>query len=160
MTETENKFKHFALIFGIFNFFVFVVSFTIFYTTENFSSACGCELPLWVIIVSLSSLGLFVGLTTYYILSTKINKVKSKSEKNLIKILDIFEENNKKILKFIIENKGSVTQSSLSRALNFDKVKTSRMISELESKGIIRKEKKGMTNKISLSSDLSEIFLK
>lgn len=156
----QNKnLRYVFLIFGILTFFVFIISFTIFYTTENFSSACGCKLPLWVIIVSISSLGLFVGLITYYILNTNFAKEKVRIEKNLIKVLDILDKEDNKILNLLIENKGEINQSSLSKSLSFGKVKMSRVISRMERKGIIRKKKNGMTNKIFLNDDLRDLFL-
>jgi hypothetical protein len=147
------------LVFGVLSFFVFLTSFAVFYTTENFSSACGCQLPIWVIIVSISSLGLFVGLITYYVLSTSFLKEKSKMGKDLVAFLEVLEGDDKAILKSLIENRGETGQSALSDSLGFDKVRTSRIISKMEGKGIIRKERKGMTNRIILSDRLKDLFL-
>jgi len=157
--EKENTFRPLVLLFGIITLFVFAISFSIFYTTENFSSVCGCRLPLWVILVSISSLGLFVGLITYYILSNHFIKEKKKIEKNIMKFLDLLESEDKEILKNLIEKKGEINQSTLSRNLGFNKVKMSRAISKLENKEIIRKEKSGMTNRIILNEKLKRIFV-
>lgn len=157
--EKENKFRPIILLFGIITLFIFAISFSIFYTTENFSSVCGCRLPLWVILVSISSLGLFVGLITYYILSNHFIKEKKKIEKNIMKFLDILESEDKEILKNLIEKKGEINQSTLSRNLGFNKVKMSRAISKLENKDIIRKEKSGMTNRIILNEELKSLFV-
>jgi predicted transcriptional regulator len=154
----NNKLKPIILIFGILTFFIFILSFTVFYTTENFSTTCGCSLPPWVIIVAMSSLGLFVGLITYYILSVNFIKEKKAIEHNLNKFLDILQEEDKKILQEIIRNKGEINQSTLSKKVGLDKVKMSRVISKLEKKKIIRKEKNGMTNKIILDKELIELF--
>jgi len=156
----ENKgIKPLILIFTILTFFIFIISFLVFYTTENFSPTCGCKLPPWVIIIIVSSLGLFVGLATYYIISNNYLKEKKETEKNLIKILDILDEEDKIILKKIIENKGEINQSSLTKSLNLDKVKVSRIISKMEQKSIIKKEKNGMTNKLILEDNLKKLFL-
>jgi len=152
--------KPLTLIFGILTFFVFIVSFSVFYTTENFSTTCGCKLPLWVIIVSMSSLGLFVGSATYYILSTNYLKEKKEIEKDLIKILDILDEEDKIVLKKIIENKGEISQNSLTKSLNLDKVKVSRIISKMEEKNILKKEKSGITNKLYLEESIKKLFFK
>jgi uncharacterized membrane protein len=156
----RKKIKPLILIFGIIAFFVFTVSFAVFYTTENFSAACGCNLPPWVMIVSLSSLGLFVGLITYYILSVNFIKEKKDIEKNVLKVLDLLEKDERKVIKHFIENQGETTQSSISKSLDFDKVKNSRIISKLEAKGIIEKEKQGMTNKLILNQELKNLFIK
>ena len=151
--------KPLILIFGILTFFIFMISFSVFYTTENFSTTCGCSLPPWVIIVSMSSLGLFVGLLTYYIISNNYSKEKKEIEKNLIKFLDILETDDKNILKKIIDNGGEINQSSLSKSLNFDKVKMSRIVSKMEEKNILKKEKNGMTNKLILETKLKKLFI-
>ncbi len=151
--------KPLILIFGILTFFIFAISFTVFYTTENFSSACGCILPPWVMIVSLSSLGLFVGSITYYLISNNYLKEKKEIEKNLIKFLDILDVEDKTILKKIIYNGGEINQSSLSKSLNIDKVKMSRIVSKMEEKNILKKEKNGMTNKLILETNLKKLFI-
>ncbi len=156
----KSKFRPVILIFGIITFFIFIISFAVFYTTENFSSTCGCKLPLWVIIVSLSSLGLFVGLATYYILSNSFIKEKKEIEDNLLKFLDILDENNKKVLMCLIENKGELSQSKLTKILESNKVKISRIVARMEEKGIVKKEKNGMTNKLILNDELKELFVK
>lgn len=151
--------KPIILIFGILTFFIFIVSFSVFYTTENFSTTCGCKLPPWVIIVIISSLGLFVGIATYYILSNNYLKEKKEIKGDLIKILDILDEEDKTILKRIIENNGEINQSYLTKSLNLDKVKVSRIISKMEEKNILKKEKNGMTNKLILEDNLKKLFL-
>jgi len=157
--ENRNKFRPIILIFGIITFFIFVISFTVFYTTENFSSTCGCKLPLWVIIVSISSLGLFVGSATYYILSNSFIREKKEIEANLLKFLDILDENDKKVLMCLIENKGEISQSKLTKILESNKVKISRIVAKMEEKGLIKKEKNGMTNKLILNDELKELFV-
>jgi len=156
----KNKFRPVILIFGILTFFIFIISFTVFYTTENFSSICGCKLPLWVIIVSISSLGLFVGSTTYYIISNSFIKEKKEIEANLIKFLDVLDKDDKRVLMCLIENKGELNQSRLTKILGSNKVKISRTVARMEEKGIIKKEKSGMTNKLTLNKELKELFVR
>ncbi len=150
--------KPLILIFGVLTFFIFMISFTVFYTTERFSTTCGCSLPPWVIIVAMSSLGLFVGLATYYIISNNYFKEKKEIEKNLLKFLDLLKLEDKDILKKIIENGGEINQSSLSKSLNLDKVKISRIVSKMEKKNILKKEKNGMTNRLILKNNLKKLF--
>ncbi len=159
MENEKPTLRPLILIFVIITFFIFVISFTTFYTTENFSSVCGCKLPIWVIIVSISSLGLFVGSLTYYLLSKNYMSEKKRIEKDFLKILNILDENDKKVIEALIEKKGEASQSYLGKALGLNKVKISRIISKMENKGIIKKEKKGMTNKVILNEELKEILL-
>jgi len=156
----NNNLKPIILIFGILTFFIFVVSFSVFYATEHFTASCGCRVPSWVIIVAMASLGLFVGLITYYILSTNYLKKRERIEKDLIKILDLLDNEDNIVLKKIIESGGEINQSSLTRALNLDKVRVSRIVSRMEEKNILKKEKNGMTNKLILDDSLKRLFLK
>ncbi len=151
--------KPLILIFGILTLFIFAISLTVFYTTENFSTTCGCSLPPWVIIVAMSSLGLFVGLATYYVISNNYLKEKQEIEKNLIKVLELLDIEDQKILKKIIDNGGEINQSSLSKSLDIDKVKMSRIVSKMEQKNILKKEKNGMTNKLILEDNLKKLFI-
>lgn len=151
--------KPLILIFGILTFFIFIISFTVFYTTENFSMTCGCSLPPWVIIVSMASLGLFVGISTYYVISNNYLKEKKEIEKNIIKFLDILDVEEGNILKKIIDNGGEINQSSLSKSLDLGKVKMSRIVSKMEEKNILKKEKNGMTNKLILETNLKKLFV-
>jgi uncharacterized membrane protein len=157
--EKNKTLKPIILIFGVITFFVFAVSFTVFYTSQNFSSTCGCKVPIWLIIVFVSSLGLFVGLISYYFIAKSFIKERKEKEKNLLKILDFFNNEEKEILFLIIKNKGKINQNYISKSLEFSKVKVSRIISNLEKKGILQKEKNGMTNNIILNEDLRNIFL-
>jgi len=159
MENEKPTLRPLILIFVIITFFIFVISFTTFYTTENFSSVCGCKLPIWVIIVSISSLGLFVGSLTYYLLSKNYMSEKKRIEKDFLKILNILDENDKKVIEALIEKKGEASQSYLGKALGLNKVKISRIIAKMENKGIIKKEKIGMTNKVILNEELKEILL-
>ncbi|MEM3405843.1 MAG: hypothetical protein QW117_02645 [Candidatus Pacearchaeota archaeon] len=158
--KKENKFRPFLLLLGIITFFIFVISFIVFYTTENFSPVCGCKLPPWLVIVIASSLGLFVGIITYYIISNNFIKEKKEIEKNLIKILDLLDKDEREILNKIIENKGVINQNSLTKLLNLNKVKVSRIISKMINKGIIKKERLGMTNRISLDEEIKDLFIR
>ncbi len=159
MVGAESKFKPVVLIFAVITFFIFLTSFSIFYATENFSVACGCQLPPWVMVVSTASFGMFVGLIIYYIISKNFMKEKIKTEKNIMKILDVLDRNDAGILKELIQNGGTANQSTLASSLNLSKVKISRLVSKMETKGIIKKDKNGMTNKIILNDELRELFL-
>jgi hypothetical protein len=151
--------KPFVFLSGAFTLFIFLISFAIFYTTENFSSICGCQTPLWLIIVSISSLGLFTGILTYHILSNNFIKEKKELKGNLLKILDVLDSEDRAVLKTLIKNNGEMNQSALAKSTGLDKVKMSRVISKMEQNLIIRKERNGMTNKIILSKEISILFL-
>ena len=75
-------------------------------------------------------------------------------------VLKFLNYNENRILKKIIENNGSVLQSEISRLSNMGKVKAHRILKDMEIKGIISIEKYGKTNRINLSDDVRNLFLK
>ena len=146
------------IIFAVITFFIFVISFTAFYTKENFSAVCGCNLPIWVIIIAISSFGLFTGSLVYYLLTIHYLTEKKDIKHHINKLLNILDTDEKKVINFIVNNSGTVYQSQLTKELKLDKVKVSRVITNLEIKGLINKEKKGMTNIIKMDLELIELL--
>jgi hypothetical protein len=133
-------------------------------------------------IISISSIVLIIGLIPffYYIIYTgleknyekkmeilsktiddnkKISEVNDDSKINFTKvILKFLSYNEKIVLNKLIEQKGPVLQSEISRLESMGKVKTHRVIKDLQRKGIIVVEKYGNTNRIILSESLSRIL--
>jgi predicted transcriptional regulator len=89
--------------------------------------------------------------------SPKEEKIKLTNNKNILKLLN---PNEKKVVEKIIENKGDVLQSEISRMESMTKLKTHRAVKELERKGIIKLEQHGKTNKIILSEDIKDLIHK
>jgi len=89
-----------------------------------------------------------------------ISKTKSKeiTEKNVI--LKFLNESEKKVLEKLIENRGTVLQSEISRMEGMTTLKTHRCVKDLERKGIIKTETHGKTNRIILTKDIKDILLK
>jgi uncharacterized membrane protein len=67
------------------------------------------------------------------------------------------QSDEKEIIKMLVENKGEILQSKISRSLG--KVKAFRIIENLVKRGIITKEPYGKTNKIKLNEKFRSIFL-
>ena len=145
-----------ALIIG----FIFIVSIAVYFIKDHYGLSCNCKVSLPLIIVILTSLGVFVGILTYYFLSKSFFKEKKIILGNVEKTLNFLDQEEKFILSSIIENKGEIAQNTLSSKTNIDAVKLHRRLIGLESKGIVRKVKNGMTNKIILSDDFVELFIK
>ena len=91
-------------------------------------------------------------------------KIKSSAKDKDIKlngnILKLLNLNEKKVVEKLIENKGTILQSEISRMDNMTKLKTHRAVKELERKGIVKVESYGKTNKIILSEDIKNMLLK
>ncbi len=139
--------------------FIFIVSSAIYFIKEQYGLSCSCKISLPLVIAILTSLGVFVGILVYYFLSKSFSKEKEKVFSNVEKTLNFLDQEEKTIILSIIENKGEIAQNTLSSKTNIDAVKLHRRLSTLESKGIVRKVKNGMTNTIILNEDLKEIFI-
>ena len=81
----------------------------------------------------------------------------SAADKNII--LKFLNSNERTIIKKLIENKGIVLQSEITRIDWMSKLKTHRAVSELKRKGIIQTEKYGKTNRIILEKDVADVLM-
>ncbi len=89
--------------------------------------------------------------------SAKGEKIRRKDNGNILKLLN---PNEKKVVERIIENKGSVLQSEISRMDGMTKLKAHRTLNGLKRKGVVKLEPYGKTNRITLSKDIQEIVSK
>jgi DNA-binding MarR family transcriptional regulator len=100
------------------------------------------------------------------IISKLVKKRNSASSKNSIKtdykniILKFLNFGERKVVEKLIEKKGEILQSEITRLEGMTKLKTHRAVRNLEKKGIIKVEKYGKTNRIILSKDVRDIILK
>jgi len=69
-------------------------------------------------------------------------------------VLTALEGDEKELIKQIANHGGEILQNELVLSLNFSKVKVSRMLTNLEKRGLIIKEQYGLTNKILLADKL------
>ncbi len=157
----ENRtLKGILLVLTIILGFIFMVSFTVIYVSDAIknNNACGCVIPIPYMIFILSSLGLFVGSLSFYILISKHLKERNETSESVKSTLKFLENEERLIFQTLIKNKGKINQSAFEKLTGLHKVKVHRIIHKLESKGVINKTKLGKINKIELSDDLKEIF--
>ena len=91
------------------------------------------------------------------------NKAESKdsNKANCTKvILNFMSYGEKKVIDKLIEQNGTALQSEISRIEGMGKVKTHRVVKDLERKGVIAIEKYGNTNRINLTESVSNILIK
>ena len=86
-----------------------------------------------------------------------LQKTKNSYKTVLLKFLNY---NENRVLKNLIENDGTVLQYEISRMSGMGKVKAHRILKDMKIKGIISMEKYGKTNRINLSEDVRNLFLK
>jgi uncharacterized membrane protein len=138
--------------------FILAVSTASLYAQEEIMSgdACGCFFPIYFLIPLLSSAGLLVGSAIYYFMSKHAGM--SAGRKDYASVLKFLDYGEKTVVSELIRNGGSTTQARLVSKTGLNKVKVSRLISSLESKGILKKESRGITNQIELEDDLKKLF--
>jgi uncharacterized membrane protein len=139
--------------------FIFGVSFSTLYAQTHIvaGTACGCTLPIPILIPTFSSLGVFIGSIVYYLMfpkieekRTRIKEIKERYETNLETVLDMLEKNEKQVIEELMKNKGKVLQSKLSKQLG--KVKAFRTVENLRKRDIVEKERYGKTNYVKFTN--------
>ncbi|MGM5488433.1 MAG: helix-turn-helix transcriptional regulator [Nanobdellota archaeon] len=155
----DQDLRNVLLAVGIIIGFIFVVSASIYMIKEHYGLSCSCQLSLPIFISVLTSLGVFVGILTYYFLSKSFSKKKNELFGNVDKTLTFLEQQEREIISALIK-KGDIAQNTLGKITKMDPVKLHRRLSSLESRGVLQKKKTGMTNTIILDKDLKSIFIK
>jgi len=69
-------------------------------------------------------------------------------------VLTALEGDEKKLVKEIADHSGEMLQNELVLSLNFSKAKVSRMVTDLEKRGLVVKKQYGLTNKVALADKL------
>ena len=109
-------------------------------------------------ILLLSSLGVFIGSLSYYLLSSKFVKERKEYSEDINLTLRFLNNDERKIVETVINNKGEINQSKLIKNTDLNKVKVSRIINKLIEKEVITKKVIGKINKIYLHEDLQKLF--
>ena len=103
-------------------------------------------------------LGMLAGAIIFYFMANKLDKNINVQKKNTKIILNFLSKEEKGIIETLIKNRGISFQYELNRAAGLTRVKTHRILQNLEDKGIIKKEKYGKKNKIILNDELYEVL--
>ncbi|MFH0817606.1 MAG: hypothetical protein V1909_03145 [Candidatus Micrarchaeota archaeon] len=105
--------------------------------------------------------GIIIGAFAFYFLyeRKKPETVVIDNKKNVIDIVDVLDENEAKVLRKIINEKGRVLQAEISRLEEIGKVKSHRITERLEKRGIIEIESAGKTNIVKLTEKYRKLFL-
>jgi uncharacterized membrane protein len=155
-----------------------IVYFSVFYQTST--GTCQRMVPIYVLWISLVVIILIIVPTSYFLISKSLeeklksnmefisNIVKKEKKGNLIKeednqnqlFLKFLNLTERKVFEKLIENKGIVLQSEISRMEGMTRLKTHRAVRELERKGIIKIESFGKSNRIILTKDIKNLISK
>lgn len=136
--------------------FIFLVSAIALYVQTQIAERGFCPIPVPILVPAFASLGVFIGSLTYYLMFIRLEESKEKHSEIVSRMLDMLQQDEKEVIKKIIENKGEILQSKLSSL--FGKVKTFRILQSLIKRGIISKENYGKTNKIKLNEKFKELL--
>ena len=160
MKQRKTSRKEFMVFLSVITMFVFIVSLSSLYVSNlvQRGEVCGCIIPVPIMIVVLSSLGLFVGSLTYYLVFSKFSFEKEKMGTNIRKTLDFLDNDEKGVVQALIKNPNGLSQSRLAKSTGFDKVKTHRIVKRLESRKIIDRFDVGRIRIVKLGEELESIF--
>jgi len=164
---TKKPLRTFFFLLAVVTGFMLVVSSSVFYATNviNAGNACGCVIPLPILIFILSLMGFFVGAIVAFVFTNKIEKertycdkridnMKTNQYKNEKKIFSLLlPKDESKILNWIIDhssdrNENIILQSEIEKKLNINRVKAHRIITKFSEIGIIDRIKEGKTFKL------------
>lgn len=148
-----------SLIIGISGLIGLIIYFFNRTLTDIVSTSCthGPTCSMWGTIGFQTNVGLgimiFVLLIGLYILLfTKEKNPKAEQKENNEKVLNKLNEEEKQIIAKIIESEGSIYQSDLIKKTGLSKVKITRILDKIEGKGLINRQRRGMTNVIILKN--------
>ncbi|MFP4116861.1 MAG: helix-turn-helix transcriptional regulator [Candidatus Aenigmatarchaeota archaeon] len=159
--DRKKFFRRFLSVVLIIVGFVIAVSFFYYYLHQNYMdpSACACTLPINWILAILTSLGVLVGMATYYYLSGAFKEEKEELSEEARETLKFLGNDERKIVEELIDEDGAMQQSRIVKETGVDKVKVSRKLSKLEDRGIISKEDSGMSNLIRLKEPFVDLYV-
>lgn len=103
----------------------------------------------WMIVLAFGVGFLLLGVGVYFFLLHRTSFIE---EKTSFKSVDTskLDEEEKTIYDFLKSKEGSVYQTDLIKETNFSKVKITRLLDKMETKGIVERKRRGMTNLIVL----------
>ena len=105
-------------------------------------------------IIVLISLSVFIGGFIFYIMLRKLEKTKEIVKSDINLMLKLLNKDERLIVEKLVNSKGKILQSEVSRTEGLNKVKAHRILSKLKERGVIRLEKYGKTNLVYLSKDI------
>lgn len=71
---------------------------------------------------------------------------------NLGAVISVLKDDEKKVFDIILQSKGKCKQNTIVQETNFSKAKVSRILMDLEARGLVEKVRVGRTNRITVSS--------
>ncbi|MDY6769150.1 MAG: hypothetical protein SVW02_03535 [Candidatus Nanohaloarchaea archaeon] len=82
---------------------------------------------------------------------------KHAGEKTVADVFPVLKEDEQEVVRFLIDNDGEAEQRDIVDSLDYSKAKISRLVSDLEDRNLVTKEKHGRVNVVSLSRDIGDV---
>ena len=110
------------------------------------------EFPIESVVISLISFAL-VSIGVYlYLLFGEVTPKEVQKKKDYSKVIENLQGDERKVLEILLERKG-IYQSELKEITGFSKVKITRILDKLESRDVIERRRRGLTNFIILKQE-------
>lgn len=109
--------------------------------------------PVFVIV------GIVIGALVFFFMSGKLENSRKDLEKTVDALLQFLNKDEKAIVQKILDNKGKIFQSEISRIEGIGKLKSHRILQRLSDRGVIEIEKHGKTNIVRLAKNIGEAVL-
>ena len=157
--EEKNRLKELMLVLGVFVLFSIVVFWSFIYIEQNYRvNTCGCKIPLTLVIIIIIAISIFSGSIITFLFLIKTESRNKVIKRDTIVTLKFLNGEERRIIEEIIKSNGEIVQSEIVKRTRLSKVKVARSLARLESKGVIVREKFGMTKKVRLIKELRDLF--
>lgn len=149
-----------ALIIALISGYLFLVSFAAYYVYDaiNSGTVCGCVVPVPAMIMILSSLGLFIGGASYYLMAIHLSREERHHRAGLAKALRFLAPEERKVVEALAKAKAPTRQRDLERATSIHRVQIHRIVRRLESRGIVETRREGRVSVVRLDDDLARLL--
>lgn len=98
----------------------------------------------WVLVVTFGIAFLILGAGIYLLLIPLQHKLRSKID------IGKLDDDERVLYELLVRNSGMMYQSRLAKEAGFSKVKTTRVLDKMEQKKMLKRERRGMTNRVVL----------
>lgn len=105
-----------------------------------------------------ASLGFGVGTVTFYLMSSKVEKVKEVAKVNTEMMLSFFQPEERIVVNYLLNGNGQARQYDLARLEGLDKVKAHRILRRMKQRRLIEIVRVGKVNTVTLRREIREAF--
>jgi hypothetical protein len=149
------------LLISVFLFIAFAISSH--YNSQHmvdviqFSCPLGTQIfTIYDLIPLLVTASLIFGAGIYYLMEERMEVKEQSMKRNTDLLLRFLGEDERMVVSRLLESRGRLPQSEITRIRGLSKVKAHRIVKRLAARGIAQIEKQGKTNVVTLAKDIRE----